>query len=322
MRKTHFHLATSLVGLLAFILFLSGCSSGDDPETPPDKLITVEIPATQTSLLFNQEGGTASINLTVNGEWKTEMNASSASWLSVSPTSGNAGIPVLTVTAKENLQKEKRVGTLTISAEMSSKSVTISQEGNVPAIKLSQYEYTMKNSGGRIQVEVRSNIDYSIVLPDDGWIVQENARAFTSNTYTFSIQNNDSYNTRTAEILFVNQEFGVTATLKVIQAQTNVITVGQDKYEVNAEGGLLKLHVKANVNFKVTTSDQWIVYNNARALTEYPLLFTISPNGQKEKRTAVITLAADGITRTITVTQCGATIPESDGIDNMPVEKW
>ena len=54
MRKTHFHLATSLVGLLAFTLFLSGCSSGDDPETPPDKLITVEIPATQTSLLFHQ----------------------------------------------------------------------------------------------------------------------------------------------------------------------------------------------------------------------------------------------------------------------------
>ena len=47
---------------VSFILFLSGCSSGDDPETPPDKLITVEIPATQTSLLFNQEGGTASIN--------------------------------------------------------------------------------------------------------------------------------------------------------------------------------------------------------------------------------------------------------------------
>lgn len=297
-------------------IILPACSGSDDPEPIPDK-----IEVSQASFQVEQEGGTLTLDVTTNQAWNVIVDA--ASWLSVSSTSGAAGNFSLAITVAENSQKEMRSGTLTISAGTASKIITISQKAYTPAIRPSISEVAVGSEGGSVEVEIRSNIDYEVVLPEGGWITEQTLRAFSTDFHTFVVAKNESYDGRKAQIQFLNKEKGVTASLTINQKQKDMLVVTKDTYEIPAEGGLFELAVQTNVDFSVVSSADWLRQDTSRGLTDQVLKFGVDSNERKEARSATLTLKSEsGLTQTVTVTQQGMFIPEGGNIDDMPVEEW
>lgn len=120
----HLQVCKSIL-LLAFAISLflfSNCSSFD-PAIPE-----VEVTVTDAATLeFDKEGGSKTIKLKSNSEWKV-VKKTDAHWIKVSPANGIEGDVVLTVNV-ENNEGEAREGVFTIIASESEKTITIKQEG-------------------------------------------------------------------------------------------------------------------------------------------------------------------------------------------------
>ena len=254
---------------------------------------------------MDAEGGTFGIELQANVTVTYEIEESAKSWLTaVSSSTRGLTISTLSFQVAENPD------------------VSVRQAGSEPAILLSQKEYTVPSDGETIQVELKSNTSYKVVMPDAPWITETSTRAFSAYTHYFTVAVNESYDARTAEIYFVDEENGLQEKLIVTQAQKDAIVIAEDEYTMDAEGGRLEFTVNANVDFKIDIDADWIRQIVAtRGLVEHALIFEVDGNNADESRKAIITLKADGFSQVITVVQRGKF--QTDGnIDDIPIQPW
>ena len=258
----------------------------------------VELPA---------EGGGFSVELQANVDVTYEVEAAAQTWLSTVSTRGLQN-RTLNFQASFNDSKEKRQARVTLKGANLTETVTVYQEGSVPLLVLTQDEYTVGSEGENIKVELKSNTTYEVKMPQVDWIKENNTRAISSYTHNFIISANETYDPRTAEIVFLNKEDEVADTVKVTQMQKDAIIVANSEYEVPAAGGILDFVLQANVEVEVTVSADWIQQRDARTrgLSERTLCFDILANEDTENgREGTITLKGAGgsVKQTIVVKQ-------------------
>ncbi|WP_300887216.1 BACON domain-containing protein [uncultured Phocaeicola sp.] len=90
---------------------------------------------------------------------------------------------------------------------------------------------------------------------------------------------------------------------------------------MEAEGGTIEIKVDANVEYTVTTSDNWVKQITTRTLSTETLRFTITANESENQRAGSITLTGGDITKIIAIRQAGKD-NTSGGIDDMPTQPW
>ncbi len=125
-----------------FALALIGLLSCEKPEqdnpTPPNPATPkIEIPAESQSVFsqgISMDAGTSAQSQTVKfsttAAWSTEVTDTKASaWLSVQPTSGNAGAVTMTVSAQANTGTKDREATVTIKCGTVTMKFTVKQAG-------------------------------------------------------------------------------------------------------------------------------------------------------------------------------------------------
>lgn len=272
---------------------------------------------------MDAEGGTFDIELQANVNVTYEIEESAKSWLSaVSSSTRGLTTSTLNFQVAENPEESVRQAVITLQGNDLREEVTVYQAGSEPAILLSQKEYTVPSDGETIQVELKSNTSYKVVMPDAPWITETSTRAFSAYTHYFTVAVNESYDARTAEIYFVDEENGLQEKVTVTQVQKDAIVIAEDEYTMDAEGGRLEFTVNANVDFKIDIDADWIRQIVAtRGLVERALIFEVDGNNADESRKAIITLKADGFSQVITVVQRGKF--QTDGnIDDIPIQPW
>ena len=253
-------------------------------------------------------------------QYEYEIEKEAQSWITHTATRGLA-TSVLEFSVSENQNTDKREGKITIRDEEFTEVVTVYQEGSKPAVILTQNEYTVGSQGENIKVELRSNVDYEIKLPDVDWISETATRALSSNTHYFTIKPNGTHDARMAEISFLNKENGIEEKVKVTQKQKDDIVVAQNEYHIAAAGGTIDVKVSANVDYTVTVGEDWIKQVTTRGLATGTLRFSIAENKDDDARSGKIAIKGAGISQTVTVKQSAG--KETDGgIDDMPTQPW
>ena len=269
-------------------------------------------------------GGTFGIELQANVNVTYEIEEAAKDWLTASSSSSTRGLTTSTLNFQvaENPEESVRQAVITLQGNDLREEVTVYQAGSEPAILLSQKEYTVPSDGETIQVELKSNTSYKVVMPDVPWITEVSTRAFLAYTHYFTVAANESYDARAAEIYFVDEENGLQEKVTVTQVQKDAIVIAEDEYTMDAEGGRLEFTVNANVDFKIDIDADWIRQIVAtRGLVERALIFEVDGNNADESRKAIITLKADGFSQVITVVQRGKF--QTDGnIDDIPIQPW
>lgn len=252
------------------------------------------------------DGGDFTIQLQANVEVDYEIEEN-ASWLTAADSKSRALDDItLAFHAEANTNKEARQATVTLSGSGLTETVTVYQAGTAPFLILSQKEYLVSAGGETIQVELRSNTDYKIQLPEAGWIAEADARAVSAYTHYFTIAPNDTYDARTAEILFTSTDGTLADTLRVTQVQQDAIVLAQQAYDLPAENSLLEFPVLANVDVTATTDVDWITpIPDSRGLEEKTLRFDVSANTDSLARQGTITLNGGSAMQEIVVRQAG-----------------
>ena len=176
------------------------------------------------------------------------------------------------------------------------------QKTPTPELTLSQRDYSVESAGGNLSVSVSSNVDITVRISAD-WITQTGKPSGQSGAYSFSVSNNDTYDSRKATITFSNSASGVSETVNVIQDQQDVIIPGNLEYELYYPAQTFTLPVSSNVEITVSTQASWLKSQGTRGLSSKNFSFSVEENTAKEPREARIEISSGALRQTIKVVQ-------------------
>lgn len=250
-----------------------------------------------------------------NNEWSASV--AGGSWLSLSSRSGDPGNASLSVSADVNDSFEERSGTITISSGPLSKTIAVSQVKNRGVI-ITNKQYEVHTEGGDIKVEVKSNVDFETLIPDDskGWISALSTKGLVGNSFDFRISANPTNNNRIGKIVFKDKSSDVSDTVRVIQAQKDAIILTQRNYSISDTAIVINVELKSNVQYMVTIPmavQSWVSQVGTKAMMTEILSFGIAANKSRQSRNAEIIFfkSLTTISDTLKITQAEAPLPPS-----------
>lgn len=261
--------------------------------------------STPENIELSADGSSGSITFTANRDWSIRC---SESWISVTPSSGQASKDAITVRVScgANTTYEDRQATVTITAEDAVQTTIIKQPANL-GIVLPTQSFNIASDARSIEVQVQANVQYTVSVSAD-WIKQTGTKGLTSNTLTFSIEQNETYDARSANIIIKPQNATVLAqTISVVQAQKDAILVEKQSYDMPFGGGGIEVKVEANVSFDVKPNTEWIHYVETKALRSSTIYLTVDENETYSAREGKIEIKQKNgtLSHTLTVKQAG-----------------
>lgn len=247
------------------------------------------------------------LEVSSNIEYSYEIEPSAESWISEAGTRAMSSSKHLFLIGK-NTGSEKREGKIVFTSGDISDTVTVRQQPDTPRITPSSKEYKLGSGNAFVRIRIDSNVDYTMVLPEDAdWLAEEEGyHSEDGNVHSIEVKPNETYESREAEILFVADKGSASASVRIIQYQKNAIILSENEYVVDSQEGELVLEVATNVSLQVSTSDDWMKYEpQTKALDNVSLNFSIAANPNLESRVGTITISSEDISQTVKVTQLG-----------------
>lgn len=238
---------------------------------------------------------------------------SSDSWIRVSPSSGTASEEPISVTIKcdPNTTYDPRNTTITITVEELTEIISISQETNLGLI-VSPKRYELSKQAQSIEIEVRSNVDYTVSIDESckGWIIPTTTKALSTEKLSFHVAANDSYDSREGKIVFKQINGTLIETVSILQSQTDGLFLSQDSFELSYEEQTVQVDIQYNVAFEISipsSAESWISYNESgtKALETKTIVFHVLENKTESDRScSIVFTKTDGsLSSTLTIKQ-------------------
>ncbi len=279
--------------LLSLCLLVFSCQKDEDP------FINIH----QKDLSFTDVGGSQIISFESNAKWTVR---SSEPWCTVSPASGNASLKSITVTLSSNESNEDRSCSVTFVAGSISKTLTVNQDAYL-SLLITQNKYELSNDATTIEVEVKANIEYDVVISDN-WITRVTNRSLSATIFSFDIAKNESYDNREGTITLKHKGGTLSSTVKVFQSQVDAIILFEKIKYLSNNSQELKVELKTNVDFEVLIPEDaknWVSYIDTRSLRTEILSLNIVKNEGEEARSTEVYIKdkATNLQDTLTINQ-------------------
>lgn len=172
------------------------------------------------------QGCESTIEVKANIAYQVKVDDDCKKWITLLQTKALTTYKVV-LKVVENSDIEKREGKVTIFSDDKSEEISIYQQGSDPTLVLSKDVIEANEFGETIKVELKSNIAYEMIMPDADWISINNTRALSSYTHYFNVNENRSNEAREAEIVFTNQELGISESVIVKQKPVSKTVTGK-----------------------------------------------------------------------------------------------
>ena len=142
----------------------------------------------------------------------------------------------------------------------------------------------------------------------DGWLsVTPQSGSAGDASITIKAKENDTPDERNASVRI--KAGSASKTISVSQKQKDALTVTASKFEVAAEGGEVKIEVKANIDFEYAIDEsakEWIKYEGTRAMKTSTLTFSVAKNDDTDKREGKIAIKSGEFNEVVTIYQAGS----------------
>lgn len=181
----------------------------------------------QKSLTFKDNGGSQTVSFTCNRAWTA---TSSDSWLMISPSKGDAneeGAQII-ITCDANTTYDPRTAMVSITSEGLVETISVSQDTNY-GLFFNPTTFDLSNAAQDIEVEVKANVDYDILVPEEakGMItsvqtVTGETKALVGKKVRFGISENPEYERREATVTFMQRNGELYGTCTISQAQQDL----------------------------------------------------------------------------------------------------
>lgn len=207
----------TLLKTVAISVLIAGCGE-TGKETDPEILPAITLPANIVSSGISVEsaGGPATVDFTTNMAWSAAV---SADWVTISPSSGEAGKNSIKVEVGENTASQPRSATVTISDKKSTRKVsfTVRQEALVASLTVTPESLTFSAGKGEEMLTVTSNTAW-VITKDAEWLTLDAEKGEKTGVITACVTENSSLESRTCTITVSSSDGSIKRTVSVLQA--------------------------------------------------------------------------------------------------------
>ena len=162
--------------------------------------------------------------------------------------------------------------------------------------------------GGEVRVQLRSNVDYEVIVPEDvDWV--EQLQSDKADELVFNVKPNSSDRNREAKITIKDKNSDLSQIFRIIQTSGGIV-LDETYYEVPASGDTLDIVFTSYVEYEIIIGEDdasWITYEETESEVSYQhnLRIFIGPNTVNEIRTAEIDIKDKNsdLSQTITIKQ-------------------
>lgn len=239
---------------------------------------------------LSNEKHTLTVEVSTNVEFDVKPDAD---WVKYVQTKGlNTKQIVLEVAENDTYdQRETKVNVKQKNGDLNG--VIIIKQDEKYGILVSQSEYNLSNEAQTIDVEVKYNVDFDMVIPDNckSWIKLISTKSINSKTYTFSIANNKSYDNREGSITFKQKNGAISTTVAIKQAQTDYLEPDKTDCVVSEEEQSFDISLKTNVDYQSEVSDnckEWISIVDSKGLQTSTLTIHVASNNGGPRTGSII----------------------------------
>lgn len=294
--------------LALMVATVSACSS-DDPLVPSITVPTGSENYFGKNIDFQTTASSKDITFNSNMDWNIEV-PQNIDWCEVSPTSGNAGTQNVTISVSDNETYDDRSAVLRFCVGDSTKTIIVNQK-QLDALTLTADKFEVPQEGGNIDVEVKSNIDFTYVIPEEfaSWIhaSSRGSRALTSHHLSFTIDASEEYEKREGQIIIKsgNKE----EVVKIYQGGGGLLTLTSNDISVGSEGGTAEIVVNSNFDFDIEMPNvDWLKKVDAsmtRAISSHVVKFMVAENKGYDERSASVKIfdKNSNLSETVKITQ-------------------
>lgn len=179
---------------------------------------------------------------------------------------------------------DNREGRIVIKSKSSDLADTVHvYQSRQNSLVLNQREYSVSEEGETIDVVLKSNVDFTVQMPDVDWIEKVQTKSLQTYKYQCRILPNETYDGREAQIVFKDNNSNLADTVFIYQTTKDALLLSKDHYELEADGDNIDVEVKSNIDFEVKILDDWITQVQTNGLTTHQLKFTITENPNSER---------------------------------------
>ncbi|MEA5006898.1 MAG: BACON domain-containing carbohydrate-binding protein [Rikenellaceae bacterium] len=265
--------------VLGLILLMNAACSKQGSDNPPggDESLSLSV----SSLTSNSKGTKTTFSITATGNWTVSCTDS---WCTVSPASGK-GNATVNVDIAENPSTDTRSTKITVTSGSLKSEIGVTQSEK-STILLTGKSRSVDSQGGKISVELKSNITFDIIIPPDAlWISHLGTKALTNNTVEFGIAENMSYTPRSAKVIFREKGGTLADTLTINQEEYYYVECMSSKIIAQKAGSTLDVQVIASVeiDYSIIEGASWISMTNFDA-TKSTFTFRIPTNSTDADR--------------------------------------
>ena len=293
------------VAISTLIAGCGGTGTENEPEITPEIKFTEDIVTSGISVESAEQSITLSFS--TNVAWSATV---SADWLTISPSSGEAGKNSVKVEVEENRTGQPRSATITISDKesMQKVSVTVRQEALKASLTVSPESLEFSANKGEEMLNVTSNTDW-VITKDAEWITLDSDKGKGLATIAAGVTENTSLTSRTGSITVSTSDGSVKKTVSVRQSGADVVfSVDKNEHSVAAAGGDFTVKVTHNIGYKINSQPAWVKQpDKANSGNVDTYTFTAEANTSTEAREGVIVFCNDNNECVpVTVKQAGA----------------
>lgn len=290
----------------ALLLFGISCETTD---VIPSGTVTFA-EGTNFTAIFDPDGGSVTYNFTSDSSWVVKVYDE---WVSVSPMSGTLHDTSFTIKVTDNDTFEIRESYVELVANNDKVyRIDIMQTNEERSFEVNgSDEYLVKASGGKVEIEVGTNISYEVEIPSSAtsWLSLTNTRAIREEILTFEVAKNSTFDERKAAVKFKDDSGHVLRTVTFIQSGEEKVFDLKDSlnFLIGEDGGTKQVRLSTNLEYSIdipVEAQEWLSVADTRATRDETLTFIIAPNENFEQRKASVKLNVEDFkTYTLTFTQ-------------------
>lgn len=205
-----------------------------------------------------------------------------------------------------------------ITAGKASALVTIWQKA-AEALLVTKDTYEVSDQGGEIEVEVKSNVSYTLSIPAGSaeWISRVETKALTTTKERFQVAVSHSDEPREGQIIFLSgSSSGTNVTLsdtvRIFQSAAKVLLLSGDTLSVSKVAQQAKVQVRTNIEYQIDfpADAPWIsLAPETKASRTDEITFALEANETINTRQAAVVFKDKNsdLSATLTVIQAGET---------------
>lgn len=253
---------------------------------------------------------TIKIDIKANVSYSCDIDPVCESWIHRS--SGTRGLSdyseIFTIDVNNDL--EGREGAIYFIAGDIKEKVSVYQQGSHPKMVISKDEETVSSDGGNLTVEIASNVNIELESVSETWIRENKTRSYSTNTFHFVVDRNDTYDYREAVLTFSSKDNGLKETVRVIQMPKDALVVAKTEYLLPLEANVLTIETQAAVMPSVNIPQEatWIKLRSqdTRAIEPHDFIFDVEKNEGSDSRKTTLTFTSGTLSQNVEIQQEGS----------------